>query len=123
VKAYGLTLLRVTVGLIYLLHAYRLVRAGGGEGAAALTHAAGLQDPAIMLWVLVVIQGLGGLMLLAGAFTRPAAAANALVSGLMLARGVGRVPVGTLELPALLVAATFALLLLGSGPAALRPSR
>ncbi|MGH7267149.1 MAG: DoxX family membrane protein [Candidatus Rokuibacteriota bacterium] len=122
-KAYGITLLRVTVGAIFLLHALRLVRSGGGASVPLVGGVAGLQDPSVGLWLVLGIQGLGGLLLLAGLFTRPAAAANALLSGLGLVRDVGRVPLGSLEFPALLLAATLALLALGSGPVALRPSR
>jgi uncharacterized membrane protein YphA (DoxX/SURF4 family) len=123
VKAYGLTVLRLTVGAILVLHALRLVRSGGGASVPLVGGIAGLQDPSVGLWVVLAIQGLGGLLLLAGLFTRPAAAANALLTGLGLAREVGRAPLGSLEFSALLLAATLALLALGSGPVALRPSR
>ena len=127
-KAYGITLLRVAVGAVYLLHAYRLFRGATGAAPAALARTLNVQDPSVVLWVLLLVEGLGGLLILAGLFTRPAAAVNALVGAITLVQthlplGSVRISPSALELPVLLLAATVTLMCLGSGPAAVRPSR
>jgi putative oxidoreductase len=137
VKAYGLTFLRLTVGALYLLHAYRLltVVTPGGTASFVARHLA-LDYPRLGGWVLIALYGVGGLMILAGVLTRGAAAATALVTALVLVRvhvpphgllqNGGLIQSGTVdvfEYGMLLVVATVALLMLGSGPVALRPSR
>jgi putative oxidoreductase len=137
VKAYGLTLLRLTVGALYLLHAYRLltiVTPGGAASFVARNFA--LPYPGLLGWLLIAAYGVGGLLILAGILTRGAAALTALVTAVVLVRV--HVPphgllrngalihtgsVGLFEYGVLLLAATVALLMLGSGPAALRPSK
>jgi putative oxidoreductase len=114
------------VGALYLVHAYRLLvvttPAGAGKFAAATF---GLPHPGLMGWALIAVYGLGGLMLLVGILTRGAAAAIALVSAVTLVRV--QLPQGALsasfEHALLLTAATMTLLMLGSGPLALRPSK
>ncbi len=125
-KAYGLTILRIVVGALYLVHGYRLLvvttPAGAGRFAAATF---GLSHPGLMGWVLIAVYGLGGLMLLVGVLTRGAAAVTALVSAVTLVRV--QLPQGVLsssfEHALLLTVATVTLLMLGSGPLALRPSK
>ena len=82
------------------------------------------------------LYSVGGLMILVGVLTRGAAAATALVTAVVLVRvhvpphdllqNGALIQPGTValfEYGVLLVVATVALLMLGSGPAALRPSR
>jgi putative oxidoreductase len=137
VKAYGLTLLRLTVGALYLLHAYRLLTVVTPGGTAGfVTRQFGLPYPGLLGWLLIAAYGVGGLMILAGILTRGAAAVTARVTAVVLVRV--HVPphgllrngaliqagtVGLFEYGVLLVVATVALLMLGSGPVALRPSR
>lgn len=136
-KAYGLTLLRLTVGTLYLLHAYRLLTVVTPAGAASfVARTFALPHPGLLGWLLIALYGVGGLMILAGILTRGAAAATALVTAVVLVRVhapphgllqdgalVQAGTVGLFEHGVLLVVATLALLMLGSGPAALRPSR
>jgi putative oxidoreductase len=137
VKAYGLTILRLTVGALYLLHAYRLLTVVTPGGAASfVAQQFALDYPRLGGWMLIAIYGVGGLMILAGVLTRGAAAATALVTAVVLVRVHVPPPdllqsgaliqagtVGLFEYGVLLVVATVVLLMLGSGPAALRPSR
>jgi putative oxidoreductase len=137
VKAYGLTLLRLAVGALYVLHAYRLLVLTTPAGtASAIAQSFTLPYPGLLAWVVIGAHGLGGLMLVLGLLTRPAAAVNALIVAVALARlhvpprGLWRggallesAPVGGFEYGVLLAVATVALLMLGSGPLAVRPSR
>lgn len=136
-KAYGLTLLRVTVGGLYLLQAYRLLTVVTPAGTAGIvTRHFGLPYPGLLGWLVIAVYGVGGLMILVGILTRGAAAATALVTAVVLVRVhvpprgllhngalVQAGSVGLFEYGALLLAATLVLLMLGSGPVALRPSK
>lgn len=139
-KAYGITLLRLTLGAIYLMHGYlALVVAGPTATATFLERVAGLPHPTLLAWVLITAHGLGGLLLVLGAWTRWAATANALVmlvslvrvhlaqgfflKGVIVDAAAARATAAGYEYPLLLVAATFALVFLGSGPLAVRGSR
>jgi putative oxidoreductase len=139
VKLYGITLLRLAVGAIYLMHAYLAVGVTGVHGTARFMASVGLPNPVLMGWVVILAHGLGGLLLVLGAFTRWAAALNAAVMAGALVRvhldqgffltarivdpAAGRAIVAGYEYVLLLLVATAALVLLGSGPLALRPSR
>jgi putative oxidoreductase len=125
-KAYGLTILRVVVGALYLVHAYRLLVVTTPAGAGRLVSTTlGLPHPGLLGWALIAVFGLGGLMLLVGILTRGAAAATALVSAVALVQI--QLPQGvfssSFEHALLLTVATVTLLMLGSGPLALRPSK
>ncbi len=135
-KAYGLTVLRLAVGALYLLHAYRLFALVTPAGMAGfVARSFGLPYPGLLGWLVIGAYGLGGLLILAGVLTRGAAAATALVTAVLLARVhvpphglrtgvlVQAGTVGLFEYGVLLLAATVAVLTLGSGPLALRPSR
>jgi putative oxidoreductase len=128
-KGYGLTLLRVTVGATYLLHAYRLVAVTTPAGTATFVAGSfGVPHPTLAAWGLIAAYGLGGLLLVVGLLTRPAAAVDALISAVMLVRvdlpqGLSLWTPASFEHALLLTAATIAILTLGSGPLALRPSR
>ena len=136
-KAYGLTFLRLTVGALYLLHAYRLLTVVTPGGAASfVARQLALDYPRLGGWMLIALYSVGGLLILVGVLTRGAAAATALVTAVVLVRvhvpphdllqNGALIQPGTValfEYGVLLVVATVALLMLGSGPAALRPSR
>jgi putative oxidoreductase len=139
-KAYGITLLRLTVGVIYLLHAYRLlIVTTPAETASLVARVTGLPHPTVLAWCVIAAHGLGGLLLVGGILTRAAAAVNALIAAVLLVRvdlapgffssgaegrwGLYRLSTVGFEYALLLTVATVALLLLGSGPLALRPSK
>ena len=125
-KGYGLTLLRLTVGAIYLIHAYRLLVVTTPAGTATfVARTFGVSHPTLAAWVLITAYGLGGFLLVIGLLTRGAAAATALISAVTLVRV--HLPQGVFVLgfehALLLTVATITLLMLGSGPLALRPSK
>ncbi len=128
-KGYGLTLLRLTLGAIYLVHAYRLLVVTTPAGTARFVATTfGLPNPTLLAWLLIAAYGLGGLLLVVGLLTRAAAAVNALIAAVMLVRvhlaqGVSLQSPTSFEHALLLTVATIAILTLGSGPLALRPSR
>jgi putative oxidoreductase len=75
--AYGATLLRLILGLIFLMHAYLAVGVFGFNGMVAYQAKNGIPFPEIATVYLILAHGLGGLCLVLGLFTRWAALANA----------------------------------------------
>ena len=74
--AYGATLLRLILGVVYIMHAYLAVVVFGPAGMIAYQAKHGIPFPEIGTWYLIVAHGLGGLFLVLGLFTRWAALAN-----------------------------------------------
>jgi len=74
--AYGATLLRLILGVVYIMHAYLAVVVFGPPGMIAYQAKHGVPFPEIGTWYLIVAHGLGGLFLVLGLFTRWAALAN-----------------------------------------------
>ena len=75
--AYGATLLRLILGVVFLMHAYLAVGVFGFNGMVAYQAKNGIPFPEIATVYLILAHGLGGLCLLLGLFTRWAALANA----------------------------------------------
>ena len=78
-KDFGATILRVIVGITYVVHAYLSLVVFTPTGAADSMKAAGLPAPVLMAWIVIVVHSLGGVMLVMGLWTRAAAAANAVI--------------------------------------------
>jgi putative oxidoreductase len=74
--AYGATLLRLILGVVYIMHAYLAVVVFGPAGMIAYQAKHGVPFPEIGTWYLIVAHGLGGMFLVLGLFTRWAALAN-----------------------------------------------
>lgn len=74
--AYGATLLRLILGVVYIMHAYLAVVVFGPAGMIAYQTKHGVPFPEIGTWYLIVAHGLGGIFLVLGLFTRWAALAN-----------------------------------------------
>ena len=74
--AYGATLLRLILGVVYIMHAYLAVVVFGPAGMIAYQAKHGIPFPEIGTWYLIVAHGLGGIFLVLGLFTRWAALAN-----------------------------------------------
>jgi len=74
---YGPTLLRLALGLVFVAHgAQKLFGFGGGGGlsaTAALFAQAGLAPAFVLAMLIALVETFGGLLLLAGLFTRIAA--------------------------------------------------
>jgi putative oxidoreductase len=75
-ESYGATVLRVFLGVIYIMHAYLAAFVYGPSGMVALQTAKGLPFPEIGTWYLIGAHGLGGICLLLGLLVRWAALVN-----------------------------------------------
>jgi len=139
-KSYGATLIRVTVGAIYLMHAYRMLFVTRHDVTASFfSRTMGYEHAGVLAWIVIVAHAVGGFLLVLGVLTRVAAAANGVILGVLLVRtylpqgffltgaegqwGLYRATVVGYEYVLLLTVATLALVFLGSGPLALRPSK
>jgi putative oxidoreductase len=76
VAAYGATLLRLILGVVYIMHAYLALVVFGPSGMIAYQVKSGIPFPEIATWYLIVAHGLGGIFLVLGIFARWAALAN-----------------------------------------------
>ncbi len=119
---WGITVLRVVIGVVFLMHGGQKLFFRGFAGVAAFMASVGIPLPMLSGVVVTLVEFLGGLALVFGLFTRWAAALLAvdmlvailtvhLPNGFFLPRGF--------EFALTLLAANVALLLLGSGKASL----
>jgi putative oxidoreductase len=124
-ESYGATVLRIALGVIFVMHAYYALFEVGPRGAVALLRSLSLPAPGIGAWYLILAHGLGGVLLILGVVTRWAALANLpimaaafflvhLRHGFFIGRGEGY------EYVLLVLAATLAQVFLGPGALALR---
>ncbi len=114
-KDFGVTILRVIVGIMYVMHAYLSLVVFTPTVAADSMRAAGLPAPVLMAWIVIVVHSLGGIMLVVGLWTRVAAAANAVIILGALVKLHLPGSVGGFEFVLLLLAASVALILTGGG--------
>jgi putative oxidoreductase len=70
----GLLILRVCLGLIFFLHGWMKIFGGEVSFIREMLLMAGWSMPEPLLWLTAIAEVLGGLALLLGVFTRPAAA-------------------------------------------------
>jgi putative oxidoreductase len=115
-KPLGLLLLRVAVGAIFIYHGYPKLFGHTRDAMQSFTH---LGLPGYFVYIAGIVEFFGGLMLVAGLFTR--------IAGLLLAGemavGLWRVhniisnpmAVRNYELPLVLAVSTFALATVGAG--------
>ncbi len=75
--AFGATLLRLVLGVVFVMHAYLAVVIFGPAGMIDYQAKASVPFPEIGAWYLIVAHGLGGVCLILGLFARWAALANA----------------------------------------------
>ena len=131
-KDFGVTILRLIVEVIYVMHAYLSLVIFTPAGSAAFMKSAGLPAPVLMAWVIIVVHSLGVIMLVMGLWTRVAAAANAVIMlGAILkihlpqgffTKVMGGQP-AWYEFPLLLLGASVALILTGGGALAITRDR
>ena len=115
-----MALLRITLGLIYLLHGYRAFH-GGARGMAAYIARIGFPSEfaATLAWYLIIVHVAGGVLLVLGYWTRLAAALQLpiLLSAVVLVHG--KQGLDHMEFPLLVLIATLAIALMGPGTLAL----
>jgi putative oxidoreductase len=132
---FGATILRVVLGIIFVLHGYLGLFVLKPAGTAGMITLIGLPLGRILAWYLILAHVVGGLMMVAGLWTRWAALANVPVMLVALLRShigqsffmtavvadaaAGTARVVGLEYPLLVLAATLTLVLLGGGALAM----
>lgn len=121
-QAWGITVLRLVVGVVFLAHGGQKLFVWGFDNVAAFMDKIGIPAPMLAAIVVTLAEFFGGLALVLGLYTRWAAAllaVNMLVAiltvhlpgGFFLPKGV--------EFALTLFAANAALVLLGSGEASI----
>ena len=123
-ESYGATVLRIVLGVIYVMHAY-LAFVDGPQGMTAFQRAHGLPFPEIGTWYVILAHGLGGVLLILGVLVRWAALANIpIMAGALfvvhLKQGFFMGKAGGFEYSLLVLGATIAQALLGAGAFTLR---
>lgn len=73
---YGATVLRLFLGVTFLMHAYLALVIYTPAGAAAFNAKMGIPLPEVTAWFTILAHGLGGIMMILGLWTRWAALAN-----------------------------------------------
>jgi putative oxidoreductase len=119
-QAWGITIVRVAVGGVFLPHGYQKLFVWGVAGVSAFLATLGLPAPMPAAVVLTLVEFGGGLALLLGLYTRWAAgllAIDMLVAVVTVHLRNGFFAPEGFEYPLTLLAASLALVFLGSGPA------
>ena len=129
---YGAAVLRLFLGVTFVMHAYLALVIYTPAGAAAFNARMGIPLPEVAAWFTILAHGLGGLMMILGLWTRWAALANlpVMLGALVfvhLSQGyflkgvlVGSAPQAAgYEYVLLIVGATLAQVLLGGGALAI----
>lgn len=124
---YAALLLRVGIGILFILHGFYLkVFVFTMAGASGYFSTLGL--PEWFAWIVMLYETIGGLFLILGVYARPVAAilgVHLLVAAFLGHRDVGWLfsnEGGGYEFPVFWAVACFALALLGDGARALRPT-
>ena len=121
-QGWGITVLRVVVGIVFLAHGGQKLFVWGFGGVAGFLGQVGIPAPMLAAVVVTLVEFLGGLALLLGLFTRWAAiplAINMAVAILTVHLRAGFFLPNGYEFALTLLAANVALILLGSGEASL----
>ncbi len=123
-QACGLTILRIVVGIVFLVHGYQKLFHMGFHGVAGFFGHAGIPLPMVSAVIVTLVEFVGGIMLVAGIGARIAAALNAVdmtvaVLFVHLKHGFGAQN-GGFEYPLTLLAATLCLTLAGGGMLSLK---
>lgn len=120
-QGWGITILRVVVGIVFLVHGGQKLFVWGFGGVAAFMAKVGIPAPMLAAIAVTLVELLGGLALVLGLYTRWVAVPLAI--DMAVAILVVHLPAGFFlpdgyEFPLTLLAASVALALLGSGKAA-----
>lgn len=120
IQGWGITVLRVVVGIVFLMHGGQKLFVWGFGGVAGFLGQVGIPAPMLAAVIVTLVEFLGGLALLLGLFTRWAAiplAIDTLVAILAVHLKAGFFLPNGYEFALTLLAANVALALLGSGEA------
>jgi putative oxidoreductase len=119
---WGPTLLRITVGIVFLAHGAQKMFVWGFHGVAGFLGQVGIPLPALFAVVLTLVELVGGAALVLGLFTRWAAlllALDMLVAVLAVKLKGGFFAPRGFEYELVLMVASLSLVLMGGGAASL----
>jgi putative oxidoreductase len=122
-RSWGLTVLRVIVGIVFLVHGSQKVFGFGYHGVTGMFAHMGIPLPGVSAAIVMGVEFVGGIALILGLATRLAASLNAIdmiVAILMVHLKNGFSAQGNgYEYPLTLLGATICLALAGSGAASM----
>ena len=120
---YGLLILRIIIGVVFLAHGYLKLFGMGIGGVTGFFGHLGIPAPALFAWVISLLETFGGIALILGVFTRIVGLGLAadMAGAIFFAKAHGAffAPKGS-ELELTLLVASLALALTGPGAFALR---
>lgn len=117
-KDLGLLILRVVVGIIFIVHGYgKITGIGGTIGFFGM-----LGLPAFLAYVVAYVEFIGGISLVIGYGSKIAAALLAFIMLVAIIKVHGPKGFGNSEFPLVLLASNLAILFAGSGRYAAGPS-
>src|SRR5580765_1087219 len=118
--SWGITVLRVVVGVVFLAHGWQKLFELGFHGVAGFFGGAGIPLPFVSAVIVTLVEFLGGIAVIFGLLTRWAAALNGfdmIVAILVVHLKNGLMKPGGYEHPLVMLAACVALVMLGPGAA------
>ena len=115
-QAWGRALLRITLGVIFVLHGSRALH-GGARGMADYIARIGFPSEfaATLAWYLIVVHLAGGALMIIGYWTRLAAALQLPIMLSAVALVHWKQGIDRIEFPFLVLVATLAIALMGPG--------
>ena len=124
-QSYGITVLRVVVGIVFAVHGYQKLFTFGIHGVSGMFGHLGIPMAGFFAVVVTVVEFAGGILLILGVGTRIAAALIAIdmiVAILVVHFKNGFFNPRGIEFPLTLLAAAICLMLAGGGALTLRRS-